>query len=129
MSASHLESLLTSISLPLHNEVIIVPVIPHRVLISKFRSISQPVAHIPSKTSLTMSIAHPYYPQNALLSGEIYTPNTYSVPYLITSFGALWTLLLITTLLAIRKYNPHLKISDQALILWFVLSKILYIIT
>ncbi|PQE28969.1 ebp domain-containing protein [Rutstroemia sp. NJR-2017a BBW] len=42
---------------------------------------------------------HPYYPLDVKLSGE-YVENDWSVSYLITAFGALWTLLLGVTLVA-----------------------------
>jgi hypothetical protein len=65
---------------------------------------------------------HPYYPLDVKLSGE-YVENDWSVSYLITAFGALWTLLLGVTLVAVRRVNHRLSAKDQGLVLWFVLSK------
>jgi hypothetical protein len=65
---------------------------------------------------------HPYYPLDVKLSGE-YVENDWSVSSLITAFGALWTLLLGVTLVAVRRVNCRLSATDQALVLWFVLSK------
>jgi len=70
-----------------------------------------------------MTTSHPYYPKEAILSGEIFTPNTWSVFRLISTFAACWTFILLTTLIVVRRVYPQLKISDQALTLWFVLSK------
>ncbi|PQE31668.1 ebp domain-containing protein [Rutstroemia sp. NJR-2017a WRK4] len=64
---------------------------------------------------------HPYYPLDVKLSGE-YVENDWSVSYLITAFGALWTLLLGVTLVAVRRVNHRLSAKDQGLVLWFVLS-------
>lgn len=65
---------------------------------------------------------HPYYPKDANLSG-IFIPKSWSVVQLITTFAAGWAVILGTTLLTVRRVNSKLKVSDQALVLWFVLSE------
>ena len=69
-----------------------------------------------------MTSSHPYYPTDAILSGT-FIPNHRSVPHLITTFAAGWAVILGLTLLTVRRVNPKLSVSDQALVLWFVLSE------
>ena len=70
---------------------------------------------------MVSSPLHPYYPQNAPLSGT-FVENSWEVPHLITAFGAGWAVILGVTLAVVRKVNPRLSFTDQALVLWFVLS-------
>lgn len=65
--------------------------------------------------------SHPYYPQGLQLSH--YAENEWEVPRLIATFAAGCATLLGITLWTVKKCSPHLKIADQALVLWFVLSK------
>lgn len=70
--------------------------------------------------------SHPYYPKSALLSGNIFVANTWTVPDLILTFAAACTLLLVTTLLIVRHVKPTMKHSDQWKVLWFILSEFAY---
>jgi cholestenol delta-isomerase len=71
----------------------------------------------------TMSISHPYFPEDVVISGKTFTENTLTVPTLILTFAAGCTLLLITTLLVVRHANAALKLTDLWKVLWFVLSE------
>jgi len=73
--------------------------------------------------SMATAGAHPYYPLGAQLSGGVFTPNTWDVLSLILSFLAALAVLLVVTLAVVTKVNPNLKLSDQLLALWFVMSK------
>jgi len=63
---------------------------------------------------------HPFYPQNLLLSNFI--ANDWDFVSLLAAFAAGTTLILGVTLAIVRKIRPGLKGSDQALVLWFVLT-------
>jgi cholestenol delta-isomerase len=71
--------------------------------------------------SSTIQPVHPYFPEGLLLSGTTFIPNEYGVAELVGAFGAASALVLLTTLGVVRRFNPKLKGSDQALILWFTL--------
>jgi cholestenol delta-isomerase len=64
---------------------------------------------------------HPYFPEGILLSGNNFVPNDLDVATLILAFAAGITVILGITLVVARKINPGLKLSDQGLILWFVM--------
>lgn len=64
---------------------------------------------------------HPYYPQELLLAG--YVVNEWPVPKLIGVFTVGWAFILGVTLIAVRKAKTNLRIWDQVLVLWFVLSE------
>ena len=64
---------------------------------------------------------HPYYPPGIRLSGEKFVANDWDVVTLILAFAGGWALIAAVTLMAVKKANPNLKGSDQALVLWFVL--------
>ena len=66
---------------------------------------------------------HPYYPPGIRLSGETFVANNWDVVTLILAFAGGWALIAGATLGVVRKVNPRLKGSDQALVLWFVLCK------
>lgn len=68
-------------------------------------------------------MAHPYYPPGTPLSGAYYLPNSWSVSSLVQAFAAGLAALLLLTLVAARRTRPNLSSPDQALVLWFVLSK------
>ena len=69
-----------------------------------------------------ISILHPYYPQEVILSGT-FIGNTWSVPNLILTFATGCTVLLFATLVAVRHVNPALALTDQWKVLWFILSE------
>jgi len=71
---------------------------------------------------MNSDIVHPFYPQDVVLSGGTYIANDWDVTSLIVTFAGLWALVLGPTLAVVRKSNPGLKVLDQGLILWFVLS-------
>lgn len=73
--------------------------------------------------TMVMRSKHPFYPLDVKLSGE-YVENDWSVSFLISAFGALWTLVLGVTLIAVRRVNHTLGAVDQGLVLWFILSKL-----
>jgi cholestenol Delta-isomerase len=73
--------------------------------------------------SVTTPPLHPYYPEGVPLSGSAFVRNAWDVSHLISAFGAGWAVILGVTLIVVRKVNPRLKASDQALVLWFVLSE------
>lgn len=64
---------------------------------------------------------HPFYP----LGVEIvnYLANEKDVIQLLTSFAALVGSILFIAGFGATRFAPHLKISDQLAILWFVLCK------
>jgi len=64
---------------------------------------------------------HPYFPEGIPLSGNNFVPNDWDVATLILAFAAGITVILGITLVVARKINPRLKLSDQGLILWFVM--------
>ncbi|PQE15422.1 ebp domain-containing protein [Rutstroemia sp. NJR-2017a BVV2] len=76
--------------------------------------------------TVAVTSKHPYYPLDVKLSGE-YVENDWSVSFLITAFGALWTLVLGVTLVAVRRVNRRLSAADQGLVLWFVLTGSIHI--
>lgn len=63
---------------------------------------------------------HPFYPPEANIVG--YLANEWSVLTLLGLFAAGWVVILGTTHLLVRNHNPGLSTSDQAALLWFVLS-------
>jgi len=66
---------------------------------------------------------HPYFPENIILSGNNFVKNDWDVVTLILVFAGGWALILGMTLSAMRRLNRSLKVLDQALVLWFVLSE------
>jgi cholestenol delta-isomerase len=66
---------------------------------------------------------HPYYPIGVALSGGTFVPNEWSVLSLVYTFAAGLTALLLVTFLVAKRARPYLSGVDQALVLWFVLSK------
>lgn len=70
----------------------------------------------------TATSAHPYFPEGLTLSGDTFTPNNWDVLSLISTFAAGWAVILGTASLIVKKINPTLKKSDQALVWWFILS-------
>lgn len=67
--------------------------------------------------------SHPYYPQGALLSGNNFIANTWSVPTLVQVFAIDCASLLAVTFVIVRQANPSLKFTDQWKVLWFILSE------
>ncbi|KAM3085187.1 hypothetical protein ACMFMG_003616 [Clarireedia jacksonii] len=76
--------------------------------------------------TVAMTSKHPFYPLDVKLSGG-YVENDWSVSSLIVAFGALWTLVLGVTLVAVRRINHGLSAIDQGLVLWFVLTGSIHI--
>jgi cholestenol Delta-isomerase len=74
-------------------------------------------------TAQPIAALHPYYPPGIRLSGERFVANDWDVVTLILAFAGGWALIAAATLGVVRKVNPGLKGSDQALVLWFVLCK------
>ena len=74
-------------------------------------------------TAEPIAASHPYYPLGIRLSGEKFVANDWDVVTLILAFAGGWALIASATLGVVRKINPRLKGSDQALVLWFVLCK------
>jgi cholestenol delta-isomerase len=70
-----------------------------------------------------LEVIHPYYPIGISLSGGTFTPNDWDVLALILAFAGGWVLIFGVTLVVVKRVNPNLKSWDQALVLWFVLSK------
>jgi len=68
-------------------------------------------------------VAHPYFPPGVALSGDLFVSNDWDVFTLVVTFMAGWAVILGTTLVVVRKVNPKLKVSDQGLVLWFVLCE------
>lgn len=66
---------------------------------------------------------HPYYPIGVALSGGAFIPNEWSVLSLVYTFAVGLTALLLVTFLVAKRARPYLSGVDQALVLWFVLSK------
>ena len=66
---------------------------------------------------------HPFYPPGIRLSGEKFVANDWDVLTLVTAFIGGWVVIGAVTLGVVRKINPRLKGTDQALVLWFVLCK------
>jgi cholestenol Delta-isomerase len=69
------------------------------------------------------SPSHPYHPTGIALSGDLFVPNSSSVSSLVQSFAGVVGALLLLTHLVARRARPDLSFSDQALVLWFVMSK------
>ena len=67
--------------------------------------------------------AHPYFPPGIALSGDLFLPNNWDVLTLVATFMAGWAVILGVTLVIVKKVNPNLKVSDQGLVLWFVLCE------
>lgn len=65
-------------------------------------------------------LPHPYYPVEAEVVG--YLANTYSVPFLLTTFAGICAMLFLVTGLAANTINPKLSKSDCLTVMWFVLS-------
>ncbi|KAL8953483.1 MAG: hypothetical protein Q9222_000687 [Ikaeria aurantiellina] len=65
-----------------------------------------------------------HFPVEAEIVG--YLANTWSVPVLLGVFAAGWIVILGSTNLVVKKYNPTLGAGDKATILWFVLSYFSY---
>jgi hypothetical protein len=71
----------------------------------------------------TGSSTHPYYPIGIALSGNTFVANDWDVVSLISAFAAGWAVILGTASVVVKRINPTLKKSDQALVWWFILSK------
>lgn len=71
----------------------------------------------------TTKLLHPYYPVGISLSGDVFIPNDWDVARLILTFAAGWAAIFAVTLVLVRKIAPNLKTLDQAVVLWFVLSR------
>lgn len=67
--------------------------------------------------------SHPYFPQDAVLSGDVYTENDMSVTQLISLFAIGISAVLSVGLLRITRISPKLSNVDIGLILWFVMCK------
>jgi len=65
---------------------------------------------------------HPYYPQTAVISG--YVDNKWPVNSLLASFSTAESILLITTVWAIRTWKPSVTWPEMVTVLWFVLCKL-----
>jgi cholestenol delta-isomerase len=68
---------------------------------------------------------HPYFPEGTLLSGNNFVPNDWDVATLILAFAAGIAVILGITFVVVRNINPRLTLSDQGLILWFVMCGLL----
>jgi len=68
---------------------------------------------------------HPYFPESTLLSGNNFVPNDWDVATLILAFAAGIAVILGITFVVVRNINPRLTLSDQGLILWFVMCGLL----
>ncbi len=67
----------------------------------------------------TFVINHPYYPQHVVIPN--YVPNATPLPILLGSFGTTIAIVVYTSLTLAKKYNPRLRLGDQAIFCWFVL--------
>lgn len=65
--------------------------------------------------------AHPYYPQDADISG--YAANISSAGELIYRFAAILGLTVLTAVLAATSFNPKLTRSEKSVLAWFVVCK------
>lgn len=70
------------------------------------------------------SPSHPYHPPGIALSGDLFVANSASVSALVQSFAGVVGGLLLATHLVSRRVRPDLPFADQALVLWFVMSKL-----
>lgn len=62
---------------------------------------------------------HPYYPQDVILSGKVFTENNLALTTLLMVFATGLAVILGSVLLLIRGLKPKLCIIDIGLILWF----------
>jgi cholestenol delta-isomerase len=67
--------------------------------------------------------SHPYYPQGLILSGTTFVENGWGVFELISTFSAGWAMILGTASIVVKRVNPTLGKSDQALVWWFILCE------
>jgi hypothetical protein len=74
---------------------------------------------------MNTTILHPYYPEGSKISGDVFVANDWGVLELISAFAAGWAVILGTTSLIVKKINPALKRSDQALVWWFMLCELM----
>ena len=74
-------------------------------------------------TAEAIAASHPFYPPGIRLSGDRFVANDWDVVTLILAFAGGWALIASVTLGVVRKVNPRLRGTDQALVLWFVLCK------
>jgi len=72
-------------------------------------------------TAEPIAAPHPYYPPGIRISGEKFVANDWDVVTLVVTFIGGWALIAAVTLGVVRKINPRLNGTDQALVLWFVL--------
>jgi cholestenol Delta-isomerase len=77
-----------------------------------------------TSTSPTITSLHPYFPEDLHLSGDNFTPNTWNVLLLVSVFGGGWAVILGLTFAFVRREKLALRISDQFVVLWFVLSEL-----
>jgi hypothetical protein len=82
--------------------------------------VKAPVPKMSTAESVPAAL-HPYYPPGIHLSGEKFVANDWDVVTLILAFAGGWALIAGVTLMIVKKVNPNLRASDQALVLWFVL--------
>ncbi|MCJ1409807.1 hypothetical protein MMC19_003890 [Ptychographa xylographoides] len=68
----------------------------------------------------TAKVPHPFYPLEANIVG--YLANDWTYVELLTSFAAGWVVILGTTQLVVRRFNPNLSLWERAIICWFILS-------
>lgn len=66
---------------------------------------------------------HPYYPLEAQIVG--YLPNEHSVLYLLSVASIACAVLLVSTYAAAKWQNPVLQTHNIAIVMWFVLCKII----
>jgi hypothetical protein len=93
-----------------------------RLLLQEVKDLD--TALMPSMSAPEGSVLqHPYYPIGVALSGGTFVPNDWSVSSLVVTFAVGLTIPLAVTFLLAKKACPNLSGLDQALVLWFVLSK------
>ena len=73
----------------------------------------------------TAKVPHPFYPLEANIVG--YLANDWTYVELLTSFAAGWVVILGTTQLVVRRFNPNLSLWERAIICWFILCMSCYI--
>lgn len=82
---------------------------------------SQPVSSPPQDDYLPHGhLPHPYYPVEAEVVG--YLANSYSVPFLLTTFAGICAVLFLLTGVTAKTINPKLSKNDVLTVMWFVLS-------
>ena len=86
---------------------------------------AEPLHNITDKAS-DLTPSHPFYPLEANIVG--YLANEWSVPKLLGVFFAGCGVELAITLMIINRFNPTLKNSDKAALMWFVICKAYYLL-